>query len=459
MSPLPSLQQRDIDHVVHPYTNFKALADKGPLIIDRGEGVYVYDADGRRYLEGKAGLWSTSLGFSERRLADAAARQFEKLPYSQIFGGRSHEPGILLAEKLTKLAPEGLSHVLFANSGSEANDAAAKVIWYYNNQKGRKAKKKLIARYQGYHGVTVAAGSLTGMPHVHTDFDLPIPHVLHTDSPSHYHFAQDNESVADFVERIAANLETLIQKEGPETIGAFFAEPVMGSGGVIVPPPGYFERVQAILRKYDILFVADEVITGFGRTGEMFGSFTYGLQPDMMTVAKALSSSYLPISGLLMTDEIYQAVAAGSAKNGAFSHGVTYAAHPVCAAVALETLAIYEERNIVGHVKQVSPLLQSGLQALQNHPLVGEVRGVGLLGAVEITNSKARRTGFDPKLGLGAYIQARALEHGVVVRAIRDAVAVCPPLIINESEIEELLDGLRRALDDGLAHARSNNWI
>jgi len=459
MTTSKALRQRDIDHVVHPYTNFKTLAANGPLVIERGEGVYIYDDQGRRYLEGMAGLWSTSLGFSEPRLAEAAARQFAKLPYSQIFGGRSHEPGILLAEKLTSIAPQGLNHALFANSGSEANDAAVKIVWYYNNQRGRPARKKLIARYQGYHGVTVAAGSLTGLPHVHADFDLPIAQLRHTDSPSYYHYARDNETVEQFVERIAANLEDLIQKEGPDTIGAFFAEPVMGSGGVIVPPPGYFERVQAILKKYDILFVADEVITGFGRTGEMFGSFTYGLKPDMMSVAKALSSSYLPISALLMTDDIYNAVADGSAKNGAFSHGVTYAAHPVCAAVALETLAIYEERNIVGHVKQVSPRLQSGLQALQNHPLVGEVRGVGLLGAVELTTSKAARRGFDPKLGFGAYVQNRALEHGVVVRAIRDAVVVCPPLIINDAEIEELLDGLRRALDDGLTHARKQGWL
>jgi len=457
-SPTP-LRQRDVDHILHPYSNPRNIAAKGPLIIERGDGVYVYDTGGRRYLEGMAGLWSTSLGFSEPRLAEAAARQFAKLPYSQIFGDRSHEPGILLAEKLTKIAPSGLNHVLFANSGSEAIDAAAKIVWYYNNQIGRPVRKKLVSRFNGYHGVTVAAGSLTGQPLIHADFDLPIANVLHTDAPSYYHFGRDDESVEQFVERIAGNLEALIQREGPETIAAFFAEPVMGSGGVIVPPPGYFDRIQAILRKYDILFVVDEVITGFGRTGELFGSFTYGLKPDMLVVAKALSSSYLPISGLLLTDNIYDAIAQGAAKNGVFAHGVTYAAHPVCAAVALETLAIYEERDTVGHVKQVAPQLQNGLAALQNHPLIGEVRGVGLIGAVELTSSKSKRTGFDPKLGLGAFIQSRALEHGVIIRALRDSVVVCPPLIISAAEIEELLDGLRRALDDGLAHARSNAWI
>lgn len=453
------LAQRDLAYVVHPYTNFRTNEANGPFIIDRGEGVYVYDADGRRYLEGMAGLWSTSLGFSEPRLAEAAARQFARLPYSQMFGGRSHEPGILLAEELARITPEGLTHALFANSGSEANDAACKIVWYYNNQIGRKAKKKLVGRYFGYHGITVASGSLTGLAPVHADFDLPLDRMVHADAPSHYHFAKGDETVEQFVERLAESFEALIQKEGPENIGAFIAEPVMGAGGVIVPPPGYFDRIQAILRKHDILFIVDEVITGFARTGEMFGSYTYNLKPDMMTLAKALSSSYLPISALMMTDKIYQAIADGSAKNGAFAHGVTYAAHPVCAAVALETLAIYKERNIVEHVKKVSPRLQSGLGALQNHPLVGETRGVGLIGAVELTQNKKDRKAFEAKLGLGAYVQARAAQHGVILRNVRDAIAICPPLIITEDEVEELLQGLHRALDDGLDHARKNGWV
>ena len=453
------LAQRDLAYIVHPYTNFKTNEASGPFIIDRGEGVYVYDADGRRYLEGMAGLWSTSLGFSEPRLVEAATRQLKRLPYSQIFSGRSHEPGILLAEELVKITPDGLNHVLFANSGSEANDAAVKVVWYYNNQIGRKAKKKLVGRYFGYHGITVASGSLTGLAPVHADFDLPLDRMVHTDAPSYYHFGKADETQEQFVERLGKNLEELIQREGPENIGAFIAEPVMGAGGVIVPPPGYFQAIQPILKKHDILFIVDEVITGFARTGEMFGSTTYDLKPDMMTLAKALSSSYLPISALMMTDKIYQAISDGSAKNGAFAHGVTYAAHPVCAAVALETLAIYKERNIVDHVKKVSPRLQSGLGALQNHPLVGETRGVGLIGAVELTRSKTDKTAFDAKLGLGAYVQSRAAHHGVILRNVRDAIAVCPPLIITEDEIEELLQGLHRALDDGLDHARKQGWV
>jgi 4-aminobutyrate---pyruvate transaminase len=453
------LRQLDIDHLVHPYTNLKTIRDSGPFIIDRGEGVYVYDNNGKRYIEGMAGLWSTSLGFSEQRLIDAATRQLSKLPYSQTFGGRSHEPGVLLAERLTKIAPQGLNHVLFANSGSEANDSAVKIVWYYNNLLGRPQKKKIIGRIHGYHGVTVASGSLTGLPAVHADFDLPIKNIIHTNSPSYYHYAEGNETPEEFCARIAKALEELIAKEGADTIAAFIAEPVMGAGGVIVPPPGYFDRIQPILKKHDILFIVDEVITGFGRTGEMFGSFTYNLKPDMLTCAKALSSSYLPISALMMTDKINDVLAEGSVKHGAFAHGVTYSAHPVCAAVALETLAIYEERKIVDHVKKVSPRMQEGLRALQNHPLVGEARGIGLVGAVELTQNKSTKKAFDPKNGLGNYVQSRALEYGVIVRNMRDAVAVCPPLIIDEAQIDEMIEGLRRALDDGLAYARKQGWV
>jgi 4-aminobutyrate--pyruvate transaminase len=450
---------RDIAHLIHPYTNLQTHRSKGPLIIDRGEGVYVYDEHGQRYLEGMAGLWSTSLGFSEPRLGEAAARQFAKLPYSQIFNHRSHKPGIDLAEALVKLAPAGLNHVLFANSGSEANDQAGKLVWYYNNQIGRPAKKKLIGRYHGYHGVTVLAASLTGLSPVHADFDLPIAGVLHTDAPSYYHYGRDDETVDAFIDRIIGNLETLIQREGPETIGAFFAEPVNGAGGVIVPPPGYFKKLQALLRKYDLLFVVDEVITGFGRTGDILGSFTFALQPDILTLAKALSSSYLPISAVLLSDKINEALVIGSAKNGALAHGVTYAAHPVCAAVALETLKIYEERDIVGHVRRVGEHFRARLDALADHPLVGDTRGVGLLGGVELARDRQRRQPFDPKLGLGSFVQDRALSHGVIVRGIRDTIAICPPLIISAEEIDILFDGIARSLDDALQHARQQGWL
>ncbi|MBS0339194.1 MAG: aminotransferase class III-fold pyridoxal phosphate-dependent enzyme [Proteobacteria bacterium] len=449
--------RKDVAHVVHPYSNLDAHDKRGPVVIVRGDGCYVEDENGNRYLEGMSGLWCASLGFSEKRLVDAAMAQFNTLPYYHLFNHRSHPPGIALAEALTAIAPEGLNHVLFANSGSEANDAAVKLVWYYNNQLGRPQKKKIISRLYGYHGVTVASGSLTGLVHVHRDFDLPIAQVLHTDCPSLYHFGQPGETEAQFAQRLADNLEQLILKEGPETVAAFIAEPINGSGGVIVPPAGYFERVQAILKKYDVLFIVDEVITGFGRTGQMFGSDALKLKPDMMTVAKGLSGAYQPISGLLLTDAIHEALKAGSRKHGAFAHGLTYAAHPVAAAVALETLNIYRERKIVEHVQGVAPYFFERLDALAGHPLVGEVRGMGLLAAVEITADKAKKTPFPPEAAIGAWIQAKAMEHGVIVRAIANCVAMCPPLISERKHIDELVDGLAKALDAAQAHFGARN--
>jgi 4-aminobutyrate--pyruvate transaminase len=453
MSALPnSLAARDIATLVHPYTNLDKHQEVGPFVIASGDGCYVYDDAGRRYLEGLAGLWSASLGFSEPRLVAAATRQMEKLPYSQIFGGRSHEPAIELAEALLKIAPKGLSKVLFANSGSEANDQAIKLVWYYHNAIGKPDKKKIIARQRGYHGVTVASASLTGLAPNHVDWDLPIARILHTACPSHYHHAEPGETQAAFVERIVGELETLIEREGPDTIGAFFAEPVMGAGGVIVPPDGYFERVQAVLKRHDILFVADEVITGFGRTGNMFGCETFGIRPDILTCAKALSASFLPISATLVSEPIFQAMLAESRKLGTFGHGFTYAGHPVSAAVAIETLKIYEERDIVGHVRRIAPRFQARLRALADHPLVGEARGIGLVGALEFVRDKVTKAPFDPAGTVGPAVQAAVLEEGVILRAIRDAIAICPPLIITEAQIDDLFDALGRGLDK--VHAR-----
>jgi len=455
MTELPnSTAARDIASLIHPYTNLDRHQTSGPFVIRRGEGCYVEDDNGKRYLEGMAGLWSASLGFSEPRLVAAAARQMQQLPYSHLFNHRSFDPAIDLAEKLLGLAPAGLSKVLFANSGSEANDQAIKLIWYYHNAIGRPEKKKLIGRVRGYHGVTVASASLTGLPANHTDFDLPIAGVFHADCPSYYHYAEPGETEAAFVERMAANLEALIEREGPDTIAAFFAEPVQGAGGVIVPPRGYFERVQEILKRHEILFVVDEVITGFGRTGNLFACETYGLKPDLMNVAKALSASYLPISATLVSDKIHDAMLAESRKIGTFGHGFTYSGHPVSAAVALEALTIYEERDIVGHVRRMAPHFQARLRALADHPLIGEARGVGLIGALEVVRDKATKASFDAALGVPAAIQTAVIEEGVILRAIRDAVAICPPLIITDAEIEILFDALQRGLDKVLAGQR-----
>ncbi|MCW3473295.1 aspartate aminotransferase family protein [Limobrevibacterium gyesilva] len=460
MNHLPnSTAARDIATLIHPYTNLDRHMTAGPLVMTRGEGVYVFDDSGKRYLEGMAGLWSVSLGFGEQRLVDAATRQMQALPYSQLFGHRSHEPAIELAEKLLAMAPAGLDKVLFANSGSEANDQAAKLVWYYHNAIGKPRKKKIIARTRGYHGVTVYSGSLTGLPANHADFDLPVGGVLRADCPSHYLFGQPGEGEAAFVDRIVGNLEQLILREDPETIGAFIAEPVQGSGGVIVPPKGYFEKVQALLRRYDILFIADEVICGFGRTGQMFGCETFDIRPDIVTVAKQLSSSYIPISATLVSRPIFEGMLEESRKQGVFAHGFTYSGHPVAAAVALETLKIYEERDTIGHVQRVMPHFQSRLHALAEHPLVGEARGIGLIGAIEIVQDKRTRKSFAAADGIPAMAAAATLRHGVIARAIRDAIAFCPPLIISEAEIDELFDGVRHGLDEALAHARAKGLV
>jgi 4-aminobutyrate--pyruvate transaminase len=440
---------RDIASVLHPYTNLDRHAEVGPLVITRGQGIKVFDEAGKDYVEAMAGLWCASLGFSEPRLAEAAHRQMLKLPFYHGFTHKSHEPMIALAEKLLELAPVPMARVFFCNSGSEANDTAIKLAWYVNNALGRPEKKKIIARTRAYHGVTVATASLTALPINQTDFDLPIARILHTDCPHFYRFGEKGESAEDFATRCAENLEKLILAEGPETVAAFFAEPVMGAGGVIVPPPTYFEKIQAVLKKYQVMLIADEVITGFGRTGNWFGSQTFGLKPNMMSLAKGLSSGYLPIAALMVDEGIHEALKTASRKIGLFGHGYTYSGHPVPAAVALEALAIYEERDIVGHVRSLAPYFQAALRRFVEHPLVGEARGVGLIGALELVEDKESRKNFDPKRGVGPYLVARAQEHGLITRSmIGDAIAFSPPLIITEAEIDELFARLSHALDE-----------
>ena len=444
---------QDVDSLFHPYTPLAKQRETGPLVMVRGDGIYVEDDQGNRYLEGMSGLWCTALGFSEQRLVDAATRQMQKLPYYQLFAGRANEPSIELSHRLIeKTRHLGMDKAMFANSGSEANDQAVKMIWYYFNAIGKPNKKKLIARERGYHGVTVMSASLTGLAGNHMDFDLPIgDRVLRTACPSHYHYANPGESEAQFVDRIVAELEALIAREGADTIAAFFGEPVQGAGGVIIPPAGYWEKVQAVLKKNDILLVADEVITGFGRTGHWFGCDAYQIKPDMMTVAKALSSSYLPISATLVSANIYEGLTRGSTKNGVFSHGVTYAGHPVCAAVAIEALKIYEERDLVGHARKISPHFLQRLLGLESHAMVHATRGTGLIGAIELVQDKATRKTFDPASGILARVQSAGLEVGVICRPLRDTMALCPPLIINDTQIDEMFDKIVRALD--LAHA------
>ena len=436
----------DIAAHLHSFTNLATHPQVGPLVIQRGDGIFVEDDQGHRYLEAMSGLWCASLGFSNARLAKAGSDALHGLPYYHTFNGRSNPAAIALAEKLLSMAPVPMSKVFFANSGSEANDSAVKLVWYYHNAIGKPGKKKIIARRNAYHGVTVAASSLSGLVPNHRDFDLPIDRILHVDCPHHSRYAEAGESEEDFATRLAGALEQRILDEGPETVGAFIAEPVMGAGGVLVPPATYFEKIQKVLAKYEVLLIADEVICGFGRTGQMFGSTTFGLKPDILTAAKALSSGYVPISAVMVNEKVHAAVAANSGKIGTFGHGFTYSGHPVACAIALETLKVYEDENILAHVQSLAPQFQQGLQSHAARKYVGEVRGVGLIGAIELYADPAKRTPFDPALKAGARLAELALAQGLIVRAMGDSIAFCPPLIITAEQIDDMFARFGRAM-------------
>jgi 4-aminobutyrate--pyruvate transaminase len=444
---------RDAATLVHGFTNLAVHRRDGAKIIVSGKGVYVYDDTGRPYIEAVAGMWCTSLGFGEEELIDAAVEQMQKLPYYHTVAAKSVGPAIDLAEKLASMVPIPNARIYFALSGSEANDNLVKFIRYYNNAVGRPLKKKIISRINGYHGSTLGAASMTGIPIQHRAFDLPLPGFLHTDDPHFYRNGLPGEDEAAFVARMAGNLEAMIVAEGPETVAAFIAEPVTGAGGVVIPPKGYFPAIQAVLAKYDVLFLADDVRPGFGRTGHMFGCETFGIVPDTMTMAKGLSSAYQPIAALALSDEIYCGLELGSDTIGFFAHGTTYSGHPVAAAVALRTIEIMERRGVLAHVKKVSQRFAARLHALREHPLVGEVRVVGLVAAVELVADKATRARFQPVGAMGKFVRERCEDLGVITRQISasDSIAFSPPLIITEAEIDEVFDVFARTLDDGMA--------
>lgn len=442
-----SLSLSDVQHQLHPFTDARAHESSGPMIIDRGEGVHIYDENGKEYIEAMSGLWSVALGFNNARLIRAATEQLHKLPFYHLFSSKAHAPSIELAEKLIEIAPVPMSKVFFTNSGSEANDTVVKMLWYRNNAIGKPEKKKFISRLNAYHGITAVSASLTGIPANQRGFDLPLPGFLHVSCPHFYRNAKPGETEEMFADRLAAELENTILKEGPETIAAFYGEPLMGAGGVIVPPRTYWEKIQNVCRKHDILVVADEVICGFGRTGNMFGSETFGIRPDILVASKQLSSSYQPIAAILINDEVYQGIADQSHHIGTWGHGFTGSGHPVAAAVALENVRIIQEDNLVQHAAEMGVELRRGLDFFSDHPLVGEIRGVGLIAAVELVANRQTKAPLGSAGRLGKYLAARAQDNGMITRAMGDAIAFCPPLISGSGDINRIVDRFNKSLD------------
>jgi len=446
-------------HLIYPTTNFKAIEQ---ISIERGEGCYVWDKQGNKYLEGLAGLWCTALGYGNQELIDTTTAQMSKLNFSHMFGGKTHQVAIDLADKLAAMIPMQDAVLSFGNSGSDANDTHIKLLRYYHEAIGKPERRKIIARERSYHGVTVASASLTGLPVTQNHFDLPVDAlgILRTDHPHYYRGKQGDESEVEFVDRIVANLEAMIVREGPETIAAFIAEPITGASGVIVPPPGYYQKVQAVLNKYDIMFWADEVITGFGRTGNDFGCTTMAIDsPDMMTFAKQLSSAYMPISASAIRRDMYDAMIEQSANAGAFGHGYTYSGHPVACAVALKTLEIYQRDQIFASAAVTGEYLQQRLAEFSDHPLVGEVRGSGLIGALELVANKETA---EPFVGgvVGGYAQKMAQDQGLLIRAVAgSSLGFCPPLIITNEQIDEMMDKVTLALQATLDYCHKERLL
>jgi L-2,4-diaminobutyrate transaminase len=449
-----SLTEMDRQSLFHPITSIADNLASGPSIYTSGDGVFLRGDDGRDYLDMGAGLWCVNIGYGRTELADAAQQAMRDLPFQHLFGSAASPQAILLADRLLQLFREKanaphMARVFFGTSGSDANDTAIKLVRYYHNVIGQPLKKKIIARTGGYHGLTLATAGLTGIPAYHAAFDVPLDGILHTACPHYYRFGLPGESEPAFTARIIQDLRDLILREGPETIGAFFAEPVMGTGGVMLPPVGYFATLQALLTEFDILFVADEVITGFGRTGEWFGTGRYDLKPDIVTFAKGLTSAYLPLSATLVGTRIWDALADASPRTGPFMHGFTYSGHPVCCAVGLATIDLMEREDMVAPVTARGEYLLAALRTrIGDNPFVGDIRGVGLMAAVEFVADRATRRDFAKPFAPHKLVSAKARAGGLLTRALpyAPATAFSPPLIITEPQIDLAVDRYARAL-------------
>ncbi|TDY17098.1 L-2,4-diaminobutyrate transaminase [Paraburkholderia sp. BL6665CI2N2] len=444
--------------VLHPFTQLKDYATGkagDPTIVDTAKGIRIKDSTGREYIDGFAGLYCVNVGYGRTEVAEAITKQAYRLAYYHSYAAHTTDELAILSDRLVKMAPGKMSKVFYGMSGSDANETNAKLVWYYNNLRGKPGKKKIISRQRGYHGCSVVSGSMTGMSFYHDHMDLPVANILHTGVPHYYWGSQEGETELEFSRRRASELEAMILSEGPDTVGAFIAEPVLGTGGITPPPEGYWAAIQEVLRKYDVLLIADEVITGFGRTGALFGSDKYSIEPDLITVAKGLTSAYFPLSGSIVGEKVYKVLEDGADRVGAFSHGYTYSGHPIGAAAANAVLDIVERENLPGNAHEVGSYFQEQLRNTFGHlPIVGEVRGVGLMAAIELVADPSSKTRFEPQLKVGARISKAARDRGLIARAMPhgDILGFAPPLITTRSEIDEIVQiaetAVREVMDE-----------
>ncbi|MBL4803612.1 MAG: aminotransferase class III-fold pyridoxal phosphate-dependent enzyme [Alphaproteobacteria bacterium] len=453
MTDFKHLEQADKDHVLHPFTVLKDFSEGktgDPRIVTGGKGIHIQDQNGNDLIDAFAGLYCMNIGYGREGVAEAMYEQAKKLAYCHTYAQQSNEPVIRLSERLCKMAPGNMERVFYGMSGSDANETQIKLVWYYHNVLGKPEKKKIIARERGYHGSSIMSGSLTGLPVYHTLFDQPLKPMMHTGSPHYYWNAEDGESELEFSKRRAKELEDLILAQGPDTIGGFIAEPVLGTGGITPPPEGYWKEIQAVLKKYDILLIADEVVTGFGRTGEMFGCFKYDIEPDLITAAKGLTSAYVPLSAAIVSKKVSDVLKQGSDMAGMFSHGYTYSGHPVGAACANAVLDIVENEDLPGNARDTGAYFQKRLQeTFADKPLVGEVRGVGLMGAIEFVADKDKKVAFEPSMKVGARISKAALDEGIIARGMPhgDILGFSPPLCVTKEEVDVIIERAEKAID------------
>ncbi|AZO52349.1 MAG: aspartate aminotransferase family protein [Mesorhizobium sp.] len=442
---IKDISEKDRNAVLHPFTQLKDFATGKlgePTIVETGKGIRIQDAHGNQLIDGFAGLYCVNVGYGRTEVAEAISRQAFRLAYYHSYAAHTTDELAILSDRLVKMAPGKMSKVFYGMSGSDANETQAKLVWYYNNLRGKPTKKKIISRERGYHGCSVVSGSMTGMSFYHDHMDLPLPQIVHTGVPHHYWGATPGETELEFSARRGEELDQLIERLGPDNVGGFIGEPVLGTGGITPPPEGYWQAIQAVLKKHDVLLIADEVITGFGRTGSMFGSQHYGIEPDLITIAKGLTSAYFPLSAAIVGEKVYKVLEDGADKVGAFSHGYTYSGHPIGAAAANAVLDIVEKEDLPGNARDVGAFFQAQLQEkFAQLPLVGEVRGVGLMAAIEFVADRGKKKRFDPSLKVGARISKAARDRGLIVRAMPhgDILGFAPPLVTTKSEVEEII--------------------